>query len=288
MTELVDYAERMTRAAIRELPDGVYDFLDHIDDDGIDVGKPIPLKVTITKAGDRVDVDWTGTSPQVKGAINNTLSYTKSASYCAIRSILPQNIPTNEGVFRAIGVTAPAGHDRQRRAAGGLRGARAHRLPHGRLPVRRARQDAAGPGLRRLRRRQHRRLDRRLPPGPHAVHLCRFHLLRLGRAALCRRARRQLAHLRQHGLAADRGDRDRAAVADHRLRIHPGRDGAGQVPRRRAVPPRIQAPGRGGGAAGALRPPRFPPVRAVWRRPGPAVDELPEPGREPGAACPRS
>ncbi len=109
MTELVDYAERMTRAAIRELPDGVYDFLDHIDDDGIDVGKPIPLKVTITKKGDAILVDWTGTSPQVKGAINNTLSYTKSASYCGIRSILPQNIPTNEGVFRAIHVTAPAG-----------------------------------------------------------------------------------------------------------------------------------------------------------------------------------
>ncbi len=109
MTELVDYAERMTRAAIRDLPDGVYDFLDHIDDDGIDVGRPIPLKVTITKSGDGVLVDWTGTSPQVKGAINNTLSYTKSASYCAIRSILPQNIPTNEGVFRAISVTAPAG-----------------------------------------------------------------------------------------------------------------------------------------------------------------------------------
>ncbi|MGD9617724.1 MAG: hydantoinase B/oxoprolinase family protein [Alphaproteobacteria bacterium] len=109
MTELVDYAERMTRAAIRELPDGVYDFLDHIDDDGIDVGRPIPLKVAITKQGDRIAVDWTGSSPQVKGAINNTLSYTKSASYCAIRSILPQNIPTNEGVFRAISVTAPEG-----------------------------------------------------------------------------------------------------------------------------------------------------------------------------------
>jgi N-methylhydantoinase B len=109
MTELVDYAERMTRAALRELPDGVYDFLDHIDDDGIDVGKPIPLKVTITKTGDAIAADWTGSSPQVKGAINNTLSYTKSASYCAIRSILPQNIPTNEGVFRAITVTAPEG-----------------------------------------------------------------------------------------------------------------------------------------------------------------------------------
>src|SRR5580693_1766263 len=109
MTELIDYSERMTRAAIRELPDGVYGFLDHIDDDGIDVGKPIPLAVTVTKSGDQIFVDWTGSSPQVKGAINNTLSFTKSASYCAIRSILPENIPTNEGVFRAITVEAPLG-----------------------------------------------------------------------------------------------------------------------------------------------------------------------------------
>jgi N-methylhydantoinase B len=109
MTELIDYSERMTRAAIRELPDGVYRFLDHIDDDGIDVGKPIPLRVTVTKSGDHISVDWTGSAPQVKGAINNTLSFTKSASYCAIRSILPANIPNNEGVFRAIEVTAPPG-----------------------------------------------------------------------------------------------------------------------------------------------------------------------------------
>jgi N-methylhydantoinase B len=109
MTELVDYAERMTRAAIRALPDGIYDFLDHIDDDGIDVGVPIPLKVTLTKSGDTITADWTGTANQVKGAINNTLSYTKSATYCGIRSVLPQNIPTNEGVFRAITVIAPKG-----------------------------------------------------------------------------------------------------------------------------------------------------------------------------------
>ena len=79
----------MTRGAIGSLPDGVFSFLDHIDDDGIDVGKPIPLHVTITKSGDKMQVDWTGTSPQVRGAINNTLSFTKSASYCAIRSVLP-------------------------------------------------------------------------------------------------------------------------------------------------------------------------------------------------------
>jgi N-methylhydantoinase B len=109
MQEVIDYAERLTRAAIARLPDGVYRFEDWIDDDGIDVGKPIRLFVTLTKQGDSLIADWTGSSPQVKGAINNTLSYTKAASYCAIRSVLPPGIPNNEGVFRAIEVIAPPG-----------------------------------------------------------------------------------------------------------------------------------------------------------------------------------
>ena len=109
MEEVIDYAERMTRAAIRELPDGVYSFEDWIDDDGIDFGKPIRLFVTLTKKADGIVADWTGSSPQVKGAINSTLSYTKAAVYTAIRCVLPNNIPSNEGVFRAIEVIAPPG-----------------------------------------------------------------------------------------------------------------------------------------------------------------------------------
>ncbi len=109
LSETIDYAERLTRAALKDLPDGQWSFEDWIDDDGIDLGKPIRLFVTITKTEDRMLVDWTGTSPQVRGAINNTLSYTKSASYCAIRSVLPPNIPNNEGVFRAIEVVCPPG-----------------------------------------------------------------------------------------------------------------------------------------------------------------------------------
>ncbi|MCH8000868.1 MAG: hydantoinase B/oxoprolinase family protein, partial [Proteobacteria bacterium] len=107
MEEVIDYAERMTRAAIAELPDGEFSFEDWIDDDGIDFGKPIRLFVTIKKEGDSIHADWTGTSPQVKGAINATLSYTKAATYTAIKSVLPNDIPSNEGVFRAITVHAP-------------------------------------------------------------------------------------------------------------------------------------------------------------------------------------
>src|SRR5260370_28577693 len=107
LRELIDYAERLTRAALRELPDGEWSFEDWIDDDGVDYGKPIRLFVTIRKTGDHMVVDWTGTSPQGKGAINNTLSFTKAASYTGIRSVLPPGIPNNESVFRAIEAIFP-------------------------------------------------------------------------------------------------------------------------------------------------------------------------------------
>lgn len=109
MEEVIDYAERLTRAALAELPDGEWSFEDWIDDDGVDVGKPIRLFVTLKKRGGHMVVDWTGTNKQVKGAINNTLSFTKAASYTAVRSVLPAGIPNNEGVFRAIEVICPPG-----------------------------------------------------------------------------------------------------------------------------------------------------------------------------------
>ena len=109
MSEVTNYAERLTRAAISELPDGKWSFEDFIDDDGIDRGQLIRLHCTVTKTGDTIKVDWDGTSNQVKGAINCTLSFTKAVSYAAIRSVLPGDIPTNDGMFRVIEVNAPKG-----------------------------------------------------------------------------------------------------------------------------------------------------------------------------------
>ncbi len=109
MAELIDYAERLTRAALRELPDGEWRFEDWIDDDGIDRDRPIPLRVALRKQGDRLVADWTGTSPQVKGAINNSLSFTKAATYTCLKAVLPHEIPANAGFYRPIEVIAPPG-----------------------------------------------------------------------------------------------------------------------------------------------------------------------------------
>jgi len=109
MAAAMDYSERLTRHCLAELPDGEASFTDWIDDDQIDAGKPIKLVCTVRKHGEHMEVDWTGSAPQVKGAINNTWSYTAAASFTAVKSVLSINMPNNDGVFRPIQVIAPAG-----------------------------------------------------------------------------------------------------------------------------------------------------------------------------------
>jgi N-methylhydantoinase B len=109
MDEILDYTERLTRAALSELPDGEWGFEDWIDDDGIDYGKPIRLRVTFRKRGDSLVADWTGTSPQVKGAINNTASFTRAATFTCLKSVLAHDVLCNAGFYRAIEVIAPPG-----------------------------------------------------------------------------------------------------------------------------------------------------------------------------------
>lgn len=106
---LLDYAERMARAEIATWPMGIYRFTDHIDSDGLSE-EPVPLSVGITVVGDgTLKVDWAGSSPQVRAAINSTLSFTKSNSFLSVRCALRGDIPNNAGVFRCIEVTAPEG-----------------------------------------------------------------------------------------------------------------------------------------------------------------------------------
>ena len=108
MRELLDYAERMTRAEIRTWPKGTFHFTDYIDDDGFS-DEPIPIQVALTVHEDSVSVDYTGSGSQVRSALNSTKSYTNSCTYLSVRCALKGDIPNNEGVFRCIEVTAPEG-----------------------------------------------------------------------------------------------------------------------------------------------------------------------------------
>ena len=104
--ELLAYSERMCRASIARFPDGRFEFSDFIDDDGLD-DRPIRLQVAIEKTGDRLRFDFTGTSPQVRGAINAPIAFTKATVYGVVRCLIDPATPNNGGMFRPIEVHVP-------------------------------------------------------------------------------------------------------------------------------------------------------------------------------------
>ncbi len=109
MAELLDYSERRMRAAIAQVPDGVYAGEDVLDDDGVG-GGPLVVRATVTVAGDEVHVDFTGTAAQAPTNINCPFASTIAAALSCVKSVLTSpDIPFNEGSKRPITVTAPLG-----------------------------------------------------------------------------------------------------------------------------------------------------------------------------------
>ena len=108
MTDILDTTEALTRAEISLLPHGEWQFVDHIDNDGIDP-QPIDIHVNVRIAGDEFFVDFDGTSPQAKGSINPNFAYTKSNVYAVMKCLIDPAIQSNSGFFRPFNITAPEG-----------------------------------------------------------------------------------------------------------------------------------------------------------------------------------
>ena len=105
---LIAYAERITRATIEQIPDGVYRFTDYLDDDGIN-GRPLPIVATVTVEGGTLTVDFSGSAPEAEGSINAVASVAKSAVYYVVRCLMPPDAPMNHGTFAPVTVHAPEG-----------------------------------------------------------------------------------------------------------------------------------------------------------------------------------
>jgi N-methylhydantoinase B len=108
MRDIVGRSETSMRAAIREIPDGVYPFEDFLDDYGPGTD-PLRVAVTVTVAGDGVVIDYAGSSPQTSSGMNSYINYTRSYSYAAIKCLTDPLGPMNEGALRPVTVTAPEG-----------------------------------------------------------------------------------------------------------------------------------------------------------------------------------
>jgi N-methylhydantoinase B len=125
---LLLYSEEMMRAFLRTIPPGRYQAEDFLDDDGVD-NKPVRIAVTIqisTAKKSRVEtrlasspsaqnkkpqvtIDFTGSDPQVQGAINAVEAITYSACFYVFRCLLRDDVPATSGLMRPIHVIAPSG-----------------------------------------------------------------------------------------------------------------------------------------------------------------------------------
>jgi N-methylhydantoinase B len=125
--EIVDRTEAAMRARIRALPDGTHRF--ELTIDGF--ADPIVIRTAVVVAGDRLTVDFAGSSPAVNMGINVALNYTRAYTTYGVKCVLAPDVPNNEGGFRPVTVTAPAGSilDARYPAAVGGRHLVGHFLP---------------------------------------------------------------------------------------------------------------------------------------------------------------
>jgi N-methylhydantoinase B len=108
MEEIMNYSDRRMRAAIRNVPNGVYRFEDYLEGDGV-TEELIKIAVQVMVEDEEVVVDFTGTNQQANGPINSTLGVTKACVYYALKAFLDHEVPPNAGAYRSIRVVAPAG-----------------------------------------------------------------------------------------------------------------------------------------------------------------------------------
>jgi N-methylhydantoinase B len=130
--DLLVYSEEMMRAFLRTIPPGEYQAEDFLDDDGVDT-HPVRIAVTIrvqtslaapnrkrlatsekrtTKSERRtphLTIDFTGSDPQVQGAVNAVEAITFSACFYVFRCLLQEDVPATSGLMRPIRVIAPLG-----------------------------------------------------------------------------------------------------------------------------------------------------------------------------------
>ena len=103
-----DYTEKILRKAIRAIPEGVYSFVDFMDNDGI-TDNPVKIAVELHVREDEAILDFGPSSPQVEGGVNANFAVTCSAILYVFRCLVEEDIPFNTGLMRPIRIIAPAG-----------------------------------------------------------------------------------------------------------------------------------------------------------------------------------
>jgi N-methylhydantoinase B len=105
---LLSYSENKVRRFLTSLPDGDYTGVDYLDDDGC-IDEPVKVQVNIHIKGDRMDVDFDGSSPQTKGNVNSPWACSQGGVFYTMIGIIDPLMPLNSGAFKPIRVQSQKG-----------------------------------------------------------------------------------------------------------------------------------------------------------------------------------
>jgi N-methylhydantoinase B len=106
--EIYRQSEELERTAVAAIPDGTYEAESALDDDGLGNG-PVPIRVRIEVAGERMTVDLSGSSPQTRGPVNCGFAQAVSGTRLAFKLLVHPERPVDGGTFRTLEVKAPPG-----------------------------------------------------------------------------------------------------------------------------------------------------------------------------------
>jgi len=103
-------SEAAARDAVQSIPDGRYEAESFLDDDGIDLETPLPIRLAVVVEGDEMTIDFSEIADQVRGPLNSGVSgggYT--VARVAFKYLVAPHEPANEGTFRPLKMILPPG-----------------------------------------------------------------------------------------------------------------------------------------------------------------------------------
>jgi N-methylhydantoinase B len=103
---LLDYAERRVRSRLASMEGRTGRATDRLEGDGV-TDDDIPISVALEVREGMLCLDFTGSAPQVAGNVNCPAAVTRAAAVFALRTLLDDDVPTNDGIARAIALTLP-------------------------------------------------------------------------------------------------------------------------------------------------------------------------------------
>ncbi len=107
---IMDHAETAARARTRTIPDGVYEAESFMDDDGVELGTPVPIRVRVEVRDDEMTIDLSEVSRQVRGFYNSGVTTGHACAQVAYKCLTsPTDYPINDGSFRSLRAIVPPG-----------------------------------------------------------------------------------------------------------------------------------------------------------------------------------